>query len=98
MKNKIISIIETKVSQNKWELLKQKYEEVDKKTLPVSLLHSYLVQDINEPEVWRIVTIWESIEAMNEYRKSVETPAWILVFQTVGGEPNLVVNEVMLSK
>ncbi|MES2014366.1 MAG: antibiotic biosynthesis monooxygenase [Patescibacteria group bacterium] len=98
MSNKILSIVEGKVTKDKWSLLKDAYERVDKNSLPNSLLGSDLVQDVNEPEIWRIVTVWENIEAMSTYRKSVETPAWILVFKEVGVEPRLVVNEIVSSK
>ena len=98
MNNKILSIIEARVHQNSWELLQQNYEEVKKENLPSLLLSSHLVQDINEPEIWRIVTIWENLEAMNEYRKSVDVPAWILVFQKVNAVPKLIINTILLSK
>ncbi len=98
MSNKILTIIEGKVSEDKWLILQDAYQKVDKESLPDSLLGSHLIQDANEPEVWRIVTIWENIEAMNTYRKSVETPAWILVYKEVNTEPRLVINEIVLSK
>ncbi len=98
MHNKIITIVEGRVSKDKWSLLQDEYGKVDKNTLPDSLLSSHLVQDINEPEVWRIFTIWENIEAMNNYRKSVASPAWILVFKEAGIDPKLTVNEIILSK
>ena len=98
MNNKILSIIEARVHQDNWELLQQNYEEVKKENLLSLLLSSHLVQDINEPEIWRIVTIWENLEAMNEYRKSVDVPAWILVFQKVNAVPKLIINTILLSK
>ncbi len=98
MNKKIITIIEGKVNKDKWSLFQNAYERVAKKSLPDSLLDSYLVQDVNESEIWRILTVWENIEAMNTYRKNVETPAWILVYREVGTEPKLVVNEIVLSK
>jgi hypothetical protein len=96
--NKILTIIEGEVAESQWGILKDKYESFDKNSLPSSLLSSHLIQDINEPEIWRIVTIWESLEEMKKYRASVETPAWILVFKTVNAEPKLVINEIILSK
>lgn len=98
MKNKVLTVIKATVTMNQWDLLKEKYEAVEKKDLPASLLSSYLIQDSNNKEVWRIVTIWENLEAMNQYRKSVETPAWILVFQSVNADPELTINEIILSK
>jgi quinol monooxygenase YgiN len=98
MKNKVLTIITATVTKDQWDLLKEKYEAVDKKDLPSSLLNSYLIQDSKEPEIWRIVTVWENLEAMSQYRQSVETPAWILVFQAVNADPELTINEIILSK
>lgn len=98
MKNKVLTIITATVTKDQWDLLKEKYEAVDKKDLPSSLLNSYLIQDSKEPEIWRIVTVWENLEAMTQYRQSVETPAWILVFQAVNADPELTINEIILSK
>lgn len=98
MKNKILTIIEGRVDQNNWALLKQEYDKVDKNNLPDSLISSYLVQDAQELKIWRIITIWESMDAMNEYRKSVDTPAWILVFKAVNAAPELIINTVTAEK
>lgn len=94
----IFTIIEAFVEEDKWNLLEESYEKVDKTTLPSSLLSSHLVQDNSNPNVWRIVIIWESLEAITEYRNSVETPAWILVFQVVNADPKLIINTIRLSK
>ncbi len=96
--NKILTIIEAKVASDKWDMLKQEYSAVDKNSLPKTILDSYLIQDSVNPETWRIITIWENREAIDEYRKSVETPAWILVFRAVGAEPALAISEIIISK
>ncbi len=94
----IFTIVEASVEEDKWNLLKEKYDEIDRTTLPSSLLSSYLVQDNNDRKIWRIITVWESLEAMSAYRQSVETPAWILVFQAVNAAPKLIINTIRLSK
>ncbi len=98
MNTQILTIVGGKASEDKWLLLDEAYNKVEKSSLPSAVLESHLTQDIKEPELWRIFTTWESIEAMNEYRKSVETPAWLLVFKVVGTEPELIVNKIVLSK
>lgn len=94
----IFTIVEALVEENKWDLLAEKYAAVDKTTLPSSLLSSHLVQDNNDKKVWRIITIWENLEAISAYRQSVETPEWILIFQAVNATPKLVINTIRLSK
>lgn len=94
----ILTILEAQVEQEKWKDLEQAYLKVDRTSLPKSLLSSHLVQDKSEPRLWRIVTIWASQEDMDSYRKSVETPAWFLVFRAAGAEPKLNISEVLSSK
>lgn len=93
--NQILTILEASVTSDKWNLLQQEYAAVDKHSLPKSVLTSYLIQDSANQEIWRIITIWESREAIDEYRKSVETPAWILVFRAAGAEPSLTISEII---
>lgn len=98
MEDKIFTIVEGEVASDKWEILKEKYENIKKDSLPSAVLSSFLVQDKNNPEIWRITTVWESLEAITEYRKSVETPAWLLIFQEVGADPKLIINNIISVK
>ena len=90
--------LEAMVEPEKWKLLEQKYREIDKNNLPDSLTSSHLIQDQSEPKLWRIVTFWRSRQDLDSYRKSVDVPAWILVFRAVGAEPKLSISEVIISK
>ena len=51
---------------------------------------SFLVQDIADPTLWRIITLWESREALEEMRKQ-GTPGGVLMFRSVGTEPELTI-------
>ncbi|MES2135321.1 MAG: antibiotic biosynthesis monooxygenase [Patescibacteria group bacterium] len=90
--------LEAIVEPEKWKDLQEAYINVDRKNLPEALLSSHLVQDQSEPNLWRIVTFWKSKEDMDAYRKSVEVPAWFLVFRAAGAEPKLSISEVCSSK
>ena len=96
--NQIYTSLDAKVEASQWDLLKQKYAEVKQDSFPSGLLSSHLVQDTAEPKQWRIVTIWNSRAELDVYRKSVETPAWILVFRAVQTEPRLFIGEIVVSK
>jgi quinol monooxygenase YgiN len=96
--NQILTILEARVAADKWSLLQQEYAAVDKNSLPKSVLNSYLIQDSADQEIWRIITIWENREAIDEYRKSVETPVWILVFRAADAEPTLAISEIIVTK
>ncbi|MBI4092640.1 MAG: antibiotic biosynthesis monooxygenase [Candidatus Kerfeldbacteria bacterium] len=51
-------------------------------------LESFLVQQ-RDANVWRIITVWESREALEAMRTSGETPRGIVIFKAVGAEPKL---------
>jgi heme-degrading monooxygenase HmoA len=61
--------------------------------LPHMVLDTALVR--GEGNEWRIVTLWQSREQLDEYRREVETPAAIKIFRQVGAEPAVVAYEVV---
>ncbi len=98
MDGRILSIVEGKINEGNWSQLIKEYEQVERSSLPPTVLSAYLTQDKTKPALWRIVTIWENFEAMTEYRKSVATPIWIQIFENAGATPNLILSEVKSSK
>jgi heme-degrading monooxygenase HmoA len=61
--------------------------------LPHMVLHTSLVR--GEGNDWRIVTLWRSRDQLEEYRRSVQTPAAIKIFQDAGARPTVAVLEVV---
>ncbi len=98
MDSKILTIVQAEVEPARWEGLMSEFEHVDKNDVPSGVLNAYLVQDNKEKALWRIVTIWESLEAITEYRKSIETPIWLQIFQNAGAKPELIITEMKSSK
>ena len=92
--NKIITILEARVSEEKWETLRNAYQAIKAKQLAPMPLQSFLLQMKEDPKLWRIVTIWESMEVLQKMRGSGETPAGVLIFREAGAEPTLSIFEV----
>jgi len=61
-------------------------------SLPTPIRESFLLRE-SGTESWRIVTVWESQEALDGYQASVDTPGGVLMFRSVGAEPVLKVFE-----
>ena len=61
--------------------------------LPHMVLHTSLVR--GEANEWRIVTLWRSRDQLEEYRRSVQTPAAIKIFQDAGARPTVAVLDVV---
>ena len=64
---------------------------------PPQLVSSYAVRDAADPSRWRLIGIWQSRAALEEYRKSVATPGGVMMFRSVGVEPALSIWEVVES-
>ena len=61
--------------------------------LPHMVLHTSLAR--GEGNEWSIVTLWRSRDQLEEYRRSVPTPAAIKIFQDAGAQPTVAVLEVV---
>ena len=66
---------------------------VKAKQLAPMPLQSFLLQMKEDPKLWRIVTVWESMEVLQKMRSSGETPAGILVFREASAESTLSIFE-----
>jgi quinol monooxygenase YgiN len=90
----IITQLEGRIAPEQWEAMKQTYHDSIQK-LPSVIYETYLMQDGTDREIWRIITVWRSREALQEYRASVATPEGILMFRAVGTEPTMSFFEVV---
>ena len=68
--------------------LNRRYNEASG-SLPPQMLQALLVQSNTDPAVWRGISVWRSRVALEEYRRSVTTPAGIRMFQAVGAQPSV---------
>lgn len=84
----IMSVLEARVPPERWDALRQSYG-TRAQSLPPQIVESFLVQDTADSSVWRIVTIWRSRDALEEVRRSGETPTGVLIFRDAGVQPTL---------
>src|SRR5437867_6489268 len=90
---KVMTVLEAQVSKANWPKLTEAYSERTQR-LPPGLVQTFLVQSRDENAVWRIISVWESQHAVDEMRRTTETPAGILMFRAAGAEPQLGVYDV----
>lgn len=92
--NRIITILEaTDVPQDKWRTLQETYVELGNAS-EMRPSQSFLVQNKDNPNLWRIISVWESMEVIQKMRASGETPTGMLIFRKAGVEPSLSILEV----
>lgn len=90
---KVMTILEARVEPDRWQALERLFAEAGQDP-PRQLLQAFLTHSDAEPGLWRIIGVWESREALEEYRRAVEVPGGVAMFRAVGAEPDLTVLEV----
>ena len=82
-----VTIVEAVVEADREVDLRSAWEEKTALTLPAGLIESSLLR--SKDEIWRIVTVWESQEAVMAMRASGEPPAALTMFERAGAEPSV---------
>ncbi len=91
----IITIVEGKVPSDKSAELEYSFQAAKTQPLPPGLVTTSLLKNTNEPEVYRIQTVWENREVLEKMRQSTQTPRAIEIFQKAGANATLQVYEVV---
>lgn len=71
------------------------YESLKQDALTPGLIRSSLLRKSDNPEIYRIETMWESREALDKMRSSTQTPKAIELFQKVKASPHLEIYAVV---
>ncbi len=89
----VMTILEARVSFENWPALERAYSQAIELDEP-GLVQTFLIHNKKEPELWRILTVWQSQEALDAMRNSGETPRGVLIFREANAEPSLSVFEI----
>jgi heme-degrading monooxygenase HmoA len=90
----VITILEAPIAPETAPQLQAAFNQAIQ-DLDAGITETFLVRDLKDPRVWRIMTIWESREALDAMRQSGETPRGVLMFRAAAAEPSLSVLEVL---
>lgn len=91
----VITFLEAEVSYDKASRLENSFNEAIK-NLDKGIVETFLLQNQKELSQWRIVTVWENFEALNEMKKRESTPKGVSLFREVDAEPRLSVFKVII--
>ena len=78
--------LEAQVPEDQWEALERAYAHAMTHR-PDTVLMSLLTHDGHNPTLWRILTVWESREALIAHYESGATMPSMYAFHLVGIEP-----------
>ena len=90
----VMTILEGRVAKENWHLLEQEFQQASQINEP-GLVQSFLIQNERETDLWRILTVWESLEALQAMRKTQETPRGVLIFRHAHTEPVLGIFDIV---
>jgi heme-degrading monooxygenase HmoA len=90
----VMTILEGRVEKDHWPTLEQAYKQ-GSQYQEAGLVQSFLIHSSKEPDLWRIITLWSSREALEAMRQSTETPRGVLMFRQAHTEPQLSIFEVV---
>jgi hypothetical protein len=90
----VMTVLEANVAPEKAAILEEAYRQGIEK-LDAGIAQTFLIRGSREPDLWRIVTVWQSRGALDEMRRSGETPRGVIMFRAAGAEPALTVFEVI---
>jgi heme-degrading monooxygenase HmoA len=90
----VMTILEAHVSKENWAALEQDFNLAAQHRDP-GLVQSFLIHSSRDTDLWRILTVWSSREALDELRRSTETPRGVLIFRSANVEPVLSVFEIV---
>lgn len=81
-----VTIVEGAVDAEREDELRSAWED-ETAVLPDGLIESSLLR--GDDGTWRIVTVWESKEAVVAMRASGEKPGALVMFERAGSEPSV---------
>ena len=90
----VMTILEANVDREHWQDLEAVYK-TETKALDPGIVQTFLVHSRKDDTTWRIMTIWESREALEAMRQSGETPRGVVMFRAAKAEPVLSVFEIV---
>jgi quinol monooxygenase YgiN len=90
----VITILEAQVAPDKAAILEAAYKQAIER-LDAGMRETFLIRDSKDSSVWRILTVWESRDALEAMRQSGQTPRGVLMFRAADVEPKLSVFDVV---
>ena len=90
----VMTILEARVTPDKWAALERAYKAGIRQLDP-GITQTLLAHSSTDPTLWRIITVWSSRQVLEAMRQSAETPRGVLMFRSAGVEPTLSIFDVV---
>lgn len=92
----VMSVLEANVPLNKWEELKASFRH-STQIVPPQICETLLIQSIDNPERWKIVTVWHVKRHIKLVQDAIRKCGAAEIFRSIGIEPIQGMFNVMIS-
>lgn len=82
----IIEILEGHITSERWDMFQEAYRK-KLKTIPTQLVQNFLIQDVNDGTLWRIISIWRDKQSLDEALSKKIITTCAAMYEEVGVEP-----------
>src|SRR3989441_13271585 len=93
----VMTVVEGKIPNTKTSEFLAMYASVKDQPKPPGWKRSMLLHDTSEEGLYRMSTLWESREALEQMRRNSRVPFAVQTFIPLGSEPNVRIFEVPLA-
>jgi len=91
----VMTILEAHVVPDRSEDLAHIYRE-GTSVIPPGIVETFLVRDSRDTTLYRIVTVWDSLEALEKMRATGVKPKGVQIFEAVGATPILTILDIVV--
>lgn len=82
-----VTVLMGYVARENWSTLQKAFAEAIRHP-PKDLLHSVLVQSVDDPSLWQIISFWSSYEAYKEAEAQNQADTCVQLFCAAGSTPS----------
>ena len=82
----VMSVMEARIPPDKWETFKDSFLLLTN-NLPPRICQTMLIQSVDDPLLWKMITIWRIKKSPIQLQKEIEEGGALRVFQSIGIEP-----------
>src|SRR5207247_9869936 len=93
----VMTVVEGKIPKAKTHEFLAMYASVRDQAKPPGWKRAMLLRDTKEEGLYRISTLWDSREALEQRRKNTAVPFAVQIFRTHGAEPNVRIVEALFA-
>jgi quinol monooxygenase YgiN len=88
--DRVVTMVQGRVEPEQEQQFRDAFPADSVDDLPDFLLGTMLVHESGSDR-WAVVTLWRDRAALDEYRRSVDTPGAVAAFRAVGVEPEVTI-------